>query len=147
MEVERTFYLVWQHLAAQERVLEDAIKVMMLFTPVVFKVSLPGLPLPDFPLSPMYAPGPRSRALGTGPGAKWALTDRGGRSGERGHYVRVRLRRRRGPNLGAKTDGRRTDGHTNTQHTNGRENRQTSGLESSVPRSRFLLSWVPLAKS
>ena len=140
MEVERTFYLVWQHLAAQERVLEDAIKVMMLFIPVVFEVSLPGLPLPDFPLSPMYAPGPRSRALGTGPGAKWALTDRGGRSGDR-------LRRRRGPNLGAKTDGRRTDGHTNTQHTNGRENRQTSGLESSVPRSRFLLSWVPLAKS
>ena len=93
-------------MAVQERVLQGAIKVMMLFTPVVFKVSLPGLPLPDFPLSPMYAPGPRSRALGTGPGAKWALTDRGGRSGERGHYVRVRLRRRRGPNLGAKTDGR-----------------------------------------
>ena len=49
MEVERTFYLVWQHLAAQERVLEDAIKVMMLFTPVVFKVYLPGLPLPELP--------------------------------------------------------------------------------------------------
>ena len=29
----------------------------------------------------MYAPGP-ARALGTGPGAKWALTDRGGRCGE-----------------------------------------------------------------
>ena len=52
----------------------------------------------------MYAPGLRSRALGTGPGAKWALTDRD-RAAERGHYVRVRLRRRRGPNLGAKTDG------------------------------------------
>ena len=78
----------------------------------------------SFPLSPMYAPGPRSRApLVTGPGAKWALTDRGGRSGERGHYVRPRpTAATTRPEFGGKN--RRTDGHTNTQHTNGRENRQ-----------------------
>ena len=52
MEVEKTFCLLWQHLAVQERVLSGAIKVMMLFTPVVFKVSLTGLPLPEFPPLP-----------------------------------------------------------------------------------------------
>ena len=49
-------------MAVQERVLQGAIKVMMLFTPVVFKVFLTGLPLPEFPPLPCTHLGP-ARAL------------------------------------------------------------------------------------
>ena len=62
MKVEKAFCLLWQHLTVQEGILQGAIKVMMLFTPVVFKVSLTKLPLPEFLPLPCTHLGP-ARAL------------------------------------------------------------------------------------